>query len=225
MKRWLFCLLSACALHFTVSAHVLDQYLQVTQIALAPNNVRLELRLIPGIQVADRICGLIDVNGDGQISKAEEQAYAVRVLQDIELTIGEVKTPLTLTDIQFPSPSEMREGLGTIRLTLEASATLSTARQLYFHNNHLPELGVYLVNALMPTTNEIQLGGQERDPLQRGLRLDFQVTQAGTQNSLRWIGVLLFFLCLVLLFPQWKHMRLFLRQLNNTKMDGKKPVS
>ncbi len=103
MKQWLFCLLSACALHFTVSAHVLDQYLQVTQIALAPKSVRLELRLISGIQVTDRLCGLIDANSDGQISKAGEQTYAVRVLQDIELTIGEVKPPLTLTDIQFPS--------------------------------------------------------------------------------------------------------------------------
>ena len=225
MKRWLFCLLSACALHFTVSAHVLDQYLQVTQIALAPNNVRLELRLIPGIQVADRICALIDANGDGQISNAEEQAYAVRVWQDIELTIGDIKTPLKLIEFQFPSQSEMREGLGTIRLTFEASATLSTAGQLYFRNNHLPELGVYLVNALMPATNEIKLGGQERDPLQRGLRLDFQVTQAGTKNPPRWIGVLLVFLCLVLLFPQWKRVRLFLRQLNNAKIDRKKTVA
>lgn len=225
MKRWLYCLLSACVVHFTVSAHVLDQYLQVTQIALAPNSVRFELRLIPGIQVADRICGLIDANGDGQISKAEEQAYAIRVMQDIELTIGEVKTPLTLTDIQFPSQSEMREGLGTIRLTLEASATISTAGQLYFRNNHLPELGVYLINALIPTTNEIKLGGQERDPLQRGLRLDFQITQAGTQNLPRWIGVWLIFLCLVLFFPQWKRVRLFFCQLNDKKIHAKKPAA
>lgn len=225
MKRWLFCLLSACAVHFTVSAHVLDQYLQVTQIALAPNNVRLELRLIPGIQVADRICGLIDANGDGQISKAEEQAYAQRVWQDIELTIGDVKTPLTLTDIQFPAQSEMREGLGTIRLTLEASATLSTAGQLYFRNNHLPELGVYLVNALMPATNEIKINGQERDALQREMRLSFDLTSVDTVRQRTWtVGVILI-LCLVLLVPGWKQLRSFLRSLNDAKMHAGKSVS
>ncbi|HEX8143817.1 MAG TPA: hypothetical protein VF553_14560 [Pyrinomonadaceae bacterium] len=37
--------------------------------------------------------------------------------------------------------------------------------QLPFRNNHLPELVVYLVNAPVPTTSEIKISGQERDPL------------------------------------------------------------
>ncbi len=209
MKRLLLCLLCACALHLTVSAHVLDQYLQVTQIALAPNNVRVELRLVPGMQVADRICALIDADGDGRITTPEEQAYARRVLQDIELAVSGVNVSLSLTDMQFPTQPEMRDGLGTIRFTYEASATLSAAdhQQLYFRNNHLPELGVYLVNALMPTTTEIKVGKQERDPLQRGLRLDYQVTPTSTTLSWRGIAMLLF--CLFLLL--WRHLRHFLR--------------
>lgn len=51
--------------------------------------------------------------------------------------------------------------------------------QLSFRSNHLPELGVYLVNALVPTANEIKLGRLERDPLQREMRLSFQVTPLG----------------------------------------------
>ncbi len=213
MKRLVFYLLSMC-LSITVSAHVLDQYLQVAQIALAPHNVRIELRLIPGVQVADRICTLIDTDGDGRITTAEEQAYARRVLQDIELAISDVNVPLTLTAMQFPTQPEMREGLGTIRLTFEASATLNAVahQQLYFRNNHLPEPGVYLVNALMPTTNEIKIGGQERDPLQRGLRLDYHITPASTTLSWREIAMLL--LCLVLLL--WKPLRHFLRRTNDT---------
>ena len=96
MKRLLRCLLCACALHLTGSAHVLDQYLQVAQIALAPDGVRIELRLTPGVQVAERICTLIDADRDGQITTAEEQAYARRVLQDLELAINGVNAPLTL---------------------------------------------------------------------------------------------------------------------------------
>ncbi len=224
MKRLLFCLLGVCAFHLTVSAHVLDQYLQVTQIALTPDSVRIELRLIPGVQVADRICTLIDADANGQITKVEEQAYERRIWQDIGLEINGSRAPLTLTDLQFPTPQEMREGLGTIRLTYTAAATPGAAgkHQLYFHNHHLPEFGVYLVNALVPTTSEIRINGQERDPLQRGLRLDFYVTSAGTQPY--WIGALLFSLCLALFIPQWKYVRLFLGQLDE-KTPAKKTVA
>ena len=226
MKRWLFCLLSACALHLTVSAHVLDQYLQVAQIALAPDGVRVELRLIPGVQVADRICPLIDTDGNGQITTAEEQAYARRVLQDVALAVNGVNAPLTLTELQFPTQQEMREGLGTIRLTLTAAGTLGAAaqQQIHFRNNHAPELSVYLVNALVPTASEIKISGQERDPLQREMRLRFDVTPTDTVRQRSWTGVFMFCLCLLLLLSQWKHLRQFLRRWNDKKMYAKKIV-
>ena len=127
--------------------------------------------------------------------------------------LGNVNVPLRLTNSQFPTQPEMREGVGTIRLTFEASSPLSAAdqSQLYFRNNHLPELGVYLVNALMPTTNELKIGGQERDPLQRELRLDYHITPTNTTLSWRGIAMLLF--CLVLLL--WGYLRHFLRRPNN----------
>lgn len=227
MRRLLFCLLSACALQVTTSAHVLDQYLQVTQIALAPDGMRVVLRLVPGVQVADRIYTLIDTDGNGQITTAEGQAYARRVLQDIALSVNGVNTSLSLSDIQFPTQQEMREGLGTIRLTFVAAVTLATAdqQQLYFRNNHQPELGVYLVNALVPTTREIKIGGQERDPLQREMRLRFHVTSAVKDEARPWAGVLMFCLCLVLLFPQGKHRRQYWRRINQEKVQAKKPFS
>jgi hypothetical protein len=213
MKRLLFCLLSTCAFNLTVSAHVLDQYLQVAQIALAPDGVLVELRLIPGVEVAEQICKLIDADGDGQITSVEEQAYVQRVLRDVELAVNGVNTPLTSTNLQFPTRQEMREGLGTIRLTLAAATTLKadSHQQLYFRNNHLPELGVYLVNALVPTAREVKIGAQERDSLQRELRLSFDVSALDTKTPLRWQGMLIFCLCLLLLAPQWKLLRRHLR--------------
>ena len=79
MRRLVLCLLCVCAVHLPVAAHVLDQYLQVAQIALAPDGVRIELRLIPGAQVAARVFVLIDTDGDGQLSTVEQPAYAQRV--------------------------------------------------------------------------------------------------------------------------------------------------
>ncbi len=202
------CLLCVCAAHHPAAAHVLDQYLQVAQIVLVPDGVRIELRLIPGVQVAKRIRALIDTDGDKQITKAEEQAYLQRVSQDIELSIGNIKTPLMLTDSQFPTQQAMREGLGTIRLTYEASSLPSAAdyQQIYFRNNHLPEASNYLVNALVPATPEIKIGGQERDPLQREIRLNYRMTATTTTTQslhARWWSLVAVCLCFVVLCAAW----------------------
>lgn len=224
MKRLLACCLCAFAFQATAAAHVLDEYVEAAQITLAPNGARVELRLVPGVEVADRIFALIDVDGDGQISAAEEQAYARRVLQDIALEVDGRRAPLALTGVEFPSRREMNEGTGAIRLDLAAEAALSTVgeHQLSFRNDHLPELGVYLVNALVPATSEIKISRQERDPLQREMRLSFNVTPRVTpENTYRpwpWTGVLILCLCLVLLLSRWKRLRQYLRRPNDEQI-------
>src|SRR5262249_2676638 len=148
-----------------------------------------------------RVFALIDVDGDGQISSAEEQAYVRRVLQDIAVEVDGRREPLALTGVQFPSRREMNEGTSAIRLDLAAEAGLGAAgeHQLSFRNEHLPELGVYLANALVPTTDAIKITGQQRDALQHRLQVDFRVLTADARAWLRWTGVLLFGLCLALL--------------------------
>src|SRR5262245_15288455 len=129
-----------------------------------------------------------------------------------------------MTKVQFPTKQEMREGLGTIRLSYAAAGTLSAAghQQLYFRNNHLPDFGVYLVNALVPTTREIKISGQERDPLQREMRLNFQITSKGIIGSRPWIGTLILCLFVALLIPQWKRLRRYLNRINKVKVQAKK---
>ena len=227
MRRLLFCLLCACAMRLTAPAHALDQYLQIAQIALAPGGAHVELRLIPGVQVADRVFTLIDVDGDGQISPAEEQAYARRVLQDVALEVDGRRASLALTGVQFPSRREMNEGVGAIRLDLAAEAALGAAgeRQLSFRNDHLPELGVYMVNALVPTTSEIKITGQARDPLQREMRLSFHGAPEDTRGLWPWTGALMLCLCLALFFSRWKRPRQYLRRCADDRIQAKKTFS
>lgn len=227
MKRLLAGFLCAVAFQATAAAHVLDEYLQAAQIALAPDGVRVELRLIPGVQVADRVFAMIDVDGDGQISSAEEQAYAQRVLQDITLEVDGRRAPLTLTGIEFPSRREMSEGMGAIRLDLTAAAALGATgeHQLSFRNDHLPELGVYLANAMVPTTEAIKISGQQRDELQHGLKVDFRVLSPEARAWLRWPILLLLGLCLALLLARWKRPRNFLRRFEGEQINAKKTFS
>jgi hypothetical protein len=208
MKRLLICFISICAVSVTVSAHVLDEYLQAAQIALAPDGVCMELRLIPGVELADRVFGLIDINRDGQTSSAEQQAYVQRVLQDIVLELDQHPLPLTLTTVEFPSRSELKKGDAAILLVLSAPATLATPadHQLTFRNNHLPKLGVYQANALVPTTNTISITRQQRDPQQHELQLHFRVVSVAqdkvvpTKEWMLWPLLLVTVLCLTLSF-------------------------
>jgi hypothetical protein len=224
MKRLLACVLCALAFQATAAAHVLDEYVQAAQIVLAPDGARVELRLTPGVQVAGRVFKMIDSDGDGQISSAEEQAYARRVMQDIALEVDGRRAPLALTGVHFPSRREMSEGVGAIRLDLaaEAASGASGEHRLSFRNDHLPEISDYLVNALVPATSEIKISGQTRDPLQREMRLSFHVTShvtpAGTRGLWSWTGVLILCLCLVLLLSQWKHLRQYLRRRNDEQI-------
>jgi hypothetical protein len=206
MKRLLLFSLCALALRTHAPAHVIDQYLQTAQITLAPDGASVELRLTPGAQVADRVFELIDVDGDGQISPAEEQAYARRALRDVAIEVDGRRAPLVLTGIQFPSRSEMNEGAGAIRVDLAANTALGAAgeHRLTFRNDHLPELGVYLANALVPASDAIKITGLQRDALQHELRVDFLVTPADARGWPRWPVVLLFGLCLALILLQWK---------------------
>lgn len=188
---------------------MLDEYVQAAQVSLAPDGARVELRLVPGVEVAERVFASIDDDGDGQISSAEEEIYARRVMQDIFLEVDGRGTPLTLTRVEFPSRREMQEGVGAIRLDLAAEVDLSAAgeHRLSFRNYHLPEFSVYLINALVPSSGEIKLGAMERDTLQREMRLSFRVARADARVPPSRARVFVLCLCLSPLFPLWRYLR------------------
>jgi hypothetical protein len=209
LRRTLASLLCALAFQATAAAHALDEYVQAAQVALAPGGARVELRLTPGVFVADRVYALIDVDGDGRLSAAEEQAYARRVLQDLSLEVDGRRVPLRLEGVEYPSRREMKEGVGRIRLDLAAEAALDAAgeHRLSFRNDHLPEVGAYLANVLAPATDAFRIDGQQRDALQHELRVDFQVLTPGARARPLRTAALLSGLCLALLFTQRRRLR------------------
>lgn len=200
MRRLVFCLLSVCVWRAAASAHVLDQYLQIAQIALRPDGAQIELRLTPGVGVAQNIIALMDTNGDGLLTDAEKRAYAERVRQDLILKINSQPRPLRLTATDFPSLQAMREGVGAIRLTFlsETDLTQNGSQQLEFQNHHLPQTSVYLANALVPSSDTITVQQQRRDATQCELRIDFRVAAAASPIK-RWMMSLWVLLSLAIL--------------------------
>jgi hypothetical protein len=158
-------------------AHQLDEYLQATRIAIEPDRIVLEIGLTPGVAVAEQIFASIDRNSDHQISGPEIEAYARTVLGDVVLQFDGQSFPVILARAECPPWSDMREGLGTIRLRATADVPVGTAghHHLQFSNMHQSRMSVYLANALVPSSRAITISEQRRDVLQRGIRLELDV--------------------------------------------------
>jgi hypothetical protein len=160
-----------------VESHRLDEYLQATRLAFSHDRVVVELDLTPGVSVAPQMFGMIDRDGDRRVSPIEIESYARRVLQDLSLRIDGHASSLTLVRAESPSWDELREGLGTIRVEAFADARLIKGRHhIVYENTHEPAMGVYLVNALIPSTADVTIGPQRRDAQQRRIELDVGVT-------------------------------------------------
>ena len=166
-------------------AHRLDEYLQATRLSLGLDRIVVEIDLTPGVDVAPMVFALINTNRDGRISEAEARAYATRMLKEIVLDVDGQHQTLTLVSSRFPSFQEMSAGIGTIRIDARAVWPGGSGRHsLSYQNNHRPDLGAYLVNALLPKNRDIEITEQHRDFLQRGIRLTFNVKSPVDRSTL-----------------------------------------
>jgi HupE / UreJ protein len=165
----------------TAFAHRLDEYLQATTFAVEGNQVAVQMRLTPGVEVLGQVLAAIDTNVDGVISEAEQQGYAQRVRRDLSLTIDDHPLQLRLVSFTFPKLEEMKEGLGDILLDFEADVPHGdTNRRLTFENHHQSAISVYLVNCLLPSDPNIRVTAQDRNCDQSFYQLNY--AQAGVRS-------------------------------------------
>ena len=164
------------------SAHRLDEYLQATTISVEKDRVQAQIRLTPGVAVFGIVLASIDTDADGDISEAEQQAYAGRVLHDLSLTIDGERARLRLMSTKFPKTEEMKGGRGEIQLEFDADVPYSGPnRRLIFENHHQDRIAAYLVNCLVPRDPGIRVVGQNRNYEQSFYRLDYE--QAGVRSG------------------------------------------
>jgi hypothetical protein len=175
----------------SAGAHRLDEYLQATRLSVAADHVDLEIDLTPGAAIADKVLTWIDTNGDGRISDTEAEAYAKEMLHSVTLKVDLRPAPVELVMRSFPEWSDVRLGVGTIRL--RAAAKIPSAgwgqHEISFLNTHRPKSSVYLVNALVPDNPRIQLGPPRRDYAQHGLTLDYTVAGEVSPVARTWASL------------------------------------
>jgi hypothetical protein len=170
MKRMGVSALLALSVIGGAAAHRLDEYLQATLIGVTRDGIDVEIHLTPGVAMLPVFMAVIDQDGDGRISPAEERAYAARVAREVELRVDGAPAPLSLIEGNFSPIEAMREGLGTIRMKLH---TARTGHALRFENRHLPQVSAYLVNCLAAPSDGLVVGRQVRDEAQKSIAFEY----------------------------------------------------
>jgi hypothetical protein len=164
------------------TAHRLDEFLQATLLSVEPGKLEVSMRLVPGVAVSSAVVASMDIDGDGTLSEAEQQAYAQRVLKDISVEVDKQPLTLRLVFASFPTLEEMRQGMGEIQLNLAADLPRGSAdRRLIFENHHQGDIAVYLVNSLVPRAKNIRITAQSRNENQSFYQLDY-VQGAGSSG-------------------------------------------
>jgi len=186
-------LVAAVAFPRAAAAHRLDEFLQATRISIAPDAILLEIDLTPGAEIGPMVFALINTDRDGRISSAEGRAYANHAVRDIILELDGRPKLLAVERTRFPSFEEMRAGTGTVRFEARAVVSVmpSGRHTLTYRNSDRSDGRVYLVNALVPSSPKIEITDQHRDPLQREIRLSFNVTSDPTSSIVSPLVVVL----------------------------------
>jgi len=171
-----------------LSAHRLDEYLQAARIAIDPGRVGIELDLTPGMAVAPAIVAGIDRDRNGSVDAGEGQAYAERVVSDIQLELDGRPLPVQLIGRSFPPVSAMLGGEGSIRLQLTATVPPlgAGAHRVRYRNAHRSDVGAYLANALVPVSTRVVVLSQTRDRDQRELVIEYDLRDDAENRLSRW---------------------------------------
>jgi hypothetical protein len=188
-------------------AHRLDEYLQNTIISVEPDRIHLQMTLTPGVAILPRLLATIDADGDGAISDTEQRAYAEAVLRDITLTVDSHRLTPRLVSLRFPEIDRLEEGLGDIRLEMDAHLPPGTHhRKFIFENHHQSSIAAYQVNCLVPVDPGIRIAAQRRDYLQSRYELEYEHADIHSSNTalISWTGRIVWLgVFMLLMLAQW----------------------
>jgi hypothetical protein len=180
-------------------AHRVDEYLQAATLLVSSGRLQLDLRLVPGIEVAQKVLDAIDLDHDGVLSGAEQRAYGLRVLSELYLTLDGRPITLSLTTLRFDRSAALRDGTGEIQLLFDADVPSGgEVRRLVLENRHRPRISAYLVNSLVPDDPAIRIVKQGRNYQQSIYELEY--VQQATTAAESTAGVSMFWLLAIIGF-------------------------
>jgi len=206
-------------------AHRLDEYLQATTIDLGKQRVAFQMRLTPGVQVIRAVLGVIDADGDGELSEREQRTYAERVMRDLSLAVDGQAVRLRLISATFPSVGQMKEGLGDIELNLDAGVPAGGGMpRLVFENRHQRGVSAYLANCLVPGDPGIRITAQRRNEDQSRYEVEYTQPNAparGIPRAASWSTVAFWTVVNTVVLAAWGAVALLRRWALRAAATGK----
>jgi hypothetical protein len=171
-------------------AHRLDEYLQAARVAVASERVTIELSLTPGANLANAIIARLDRDGDGACSPHEAEQYGREILAALSASVDTRPLALSLRRVDVPPVAEFHDGVGTIRVEVDADTpvALTGAHVFRFENRYQLGESIYLANALLPDEASITIRRQLRDSNQQVLDVHYDVAPTA-QTGLAWLVV------------------------------------
>ena len=165
-----------------LSAHRLDEFLQAARIAVENDRVDVALSLTPGVSVVESIIGEMDLDRNGVLSEREQRGYVERVINSLQLSVDGRALTMAPRGATFPDVGAFRRGDGIVQIQMSATIVQMPGRhQVDFKNSHRPGVSVYLANALVPESRNVDVTAQRRDRDQTALTIDYVVRPAAAR--------------------------------------------
>jgi hypothetical protein len=186
MTRWTAVLVAATLLQpgQGAYAHRLDEYLQATLLSLRTDRIDGSMRLVAGELVSESVIAQIDGDHDGVFSEREQRAYALRVVGDLSLRIDGRQARAELVAWQFPTPAQMRSGLGEIHVQYRLAVPQGGGERTFLlANRHRSRQSVYLANVIVPEGAGLRIVAQKRNARQSVYELRYRQGQSSGSGA------------------------------------------
>ena len=159
----------------TALAHRLDEIPPGDAPFARADRLVLKIDLTPGVQVAPALVARITTDRDGRISEEEGRAYANQVLNDVVLEADGRKQQLQLVRMTFPRSKRWARAWARFGSRRGPRGRLVPGRTGSFSKqpSAATEACTWSTRSF-PASPEIEITSQDRDPLQREIRVAFK---------------------------------------------------
>lgn len=159
------------------AAHPYDEVVVAAYLTLAPGEVRLELELLPGQEVAGVLLAELDPDADGAVTGEEARAFADGVLERSALLLDGEPAAWRLGDVVVPPPEVLLLGGDVVVIdAVAARPEASGTHTLGYESRYEPAQSLWMANVfLLPGPAwAYRVTGQERSGDGRRLTVTYE---------------------------------------------------
>jgi hypothetical protein len=164
----------------SLHAHRLEGLLQSSLVEVVPTQIKVQVTLVPGIDVAPRIKALLDPDADGEFSESESKAWAGQFMARQSVVVDGQTLPLTVQNVRSSPLPELSGGHADIVIdyTADLGKLAHGPRTVVCANRYEPIPCIYQCNGLVPMTPGVRIHSHRRDEGDRELTLAVEFSEA-----------------------------------------------